>query len=459
LSSSSDPSRITAIVGATIIDGNGDHPVADGIILIEGKRIAALGDRSLEVPKAARTIHASGKYVIPGLMDANVHLVLDHWPLTMIRYEGRYDELALEAAQITLKSGVTTVFDTWGPRKYLAKARTAINAGHSIGSRVNLGGNIVGFGGPYSADFLPQAKDLLFDQFTARINAIWQEDVGPELVYMSPRQVAQRVREHAQKDIDFVKYAVTGHSPDRDEQYILFSPRVQAAIVSEAHKAGKTVQTHTTSGEGLYLAVEAGVDLLQHASTTPGSQAIPDETVSLIAQRRVPCALLANTTSALLWFREQARAAPFFKRYENTDLNDRALIEAGTVILLSTDGGVFSSDVMNSALWKKYVPPAEGLLCLGEGHFNWLLAVEQKGMKPMDALMAATRNIARAYKVDKDLGTLEQGKIADLLILDKDPLQSAANYRSITLVMKEGSIVDRDSLPDRKFLTATALAH
>ena len=256
-----------------------------------------------------------------------------------------------------------------------------------------------------------------------------------------------------------VRRVVTGHSPDHGEQHILFSPRVQAAIVNEAHKAGKTVQTHTTSGEGLYLAVEAGVDLMQHASTTPGPQAIPDETVSLIAERRVPCALLANTTSALSWYREQSQAAPFFKRYETTDRNDRALIEAGSVILLSTDGGIFSSDVMNSALWKKYVPPAEGLLRLGDGHFNWLLAVEQKGMKPMDALMAATRNIARAYKVDKDLGTLEQGKIADLLILDKDPLQGAANYRSITLVMKEGSIVDRDSLPTRKFLTATAPAH
>lgn len=458
MSSSFESGSTTAIVGATIVDGNGGKPLPDGVVLVQGKRIVALGDRTTDIPKNAKVIQAAGKYVIPGLMDANVHLVLDHWPLTLVRYEGRYDELAIEAAQLTLKSGVTTVFDTWGPRFYVAKARNEINSGKSVGSRIYLGGNIVGLGGPCSADFLAQARELLFDQFTDHINALWQEDVGPELVYLSPSQVAERIREHAQKDIDFVKYAVTGHTPDHGEQYILFSPRVQAAIVNEVHKAGKTVQTHTTTCEGLYLAVEAGVDLMQHASTTPGSQGIPEETVSLIAERRVPSALLANTNTALAWYREQARTVRFFKRYEITDINDRALIRAGAVILLSTDGGVFSSDVINSALWKRYIPPEEGLLCLGEGHFNWLLAVEQKGMKPMDALMAATRNIACAYQVDADLGTIEKGKIADLLILDKDPLQSAANYRSISLVMKEGSIVDRDALPTRKLLTRKALS-
>ena len=90
---------------------------------------------------------------------------------------------------------------------------------------------------------------------------------------------------------------------------------------------------------------------------------------------------------------------------------------------------------------------------LGEGHFYWLLAAEQLGMKPMDALLAATRNIARAYKVDKNLGTLEKGKIADLLILDKNPLASAENYRAISVVMKAGEVIDRSRLPTRRLLT------
>jgi imidazolonepropionase-like amidohydrolase len=75
-------------------------------------------------------------------------------------------------------------------------------------------------------------------------------------------------------------------------------------------------------------------------------------------------------------------------------------------------------------------------------------------MRPMDALMAATRNIARAYKVDSEIGTLEAGKRADLLVLERNPLEDAANYRSIRIVMKDGAVVRREALPLAPVLTA-----
>ena len=75
-------------------------------------------------------------------------------------------------------------------------------------------------------------------------------------------------------------------------------------------------------------------------------------------------------------------------------------VTSGVVLLLSTDGGLVSRETQGSSAWSSWVPPEESLLELGEGHFHWLLAVQQKGMKPMQALMAATRNIARAYKVE-----------------------------------------------------------
>jgi adenine deaminase len=127
--------------------------------------------------------------------------------------------------------------------------------------------------------------------------------------------------------------------------------------------------------------------------------------------------------------------------------------------LLSTDayiidrgslGGTPTIDINEEEALKR-----ENLELLGQGHFFWLKAANQKGMKPMDALMAATRNIAKAYKVDKDLGTLEKGKIADLLILDKNPLKSPENYRQIHLVMKEGQVVNREALPINSVLTMT----
>jgi imidazolonepropionase-like amidohydrolase len=122
-------------------------------------------------------------------------------------------------------------------------------------------------------------------------------------------------------------------------------------------------------------------------------------------------------------------------------------------LLLSTDGGLFSHNTMTSSSWGTWNPPLDNLMLLGEGHFHWLTAMQEKAMTPMAMLLAATRNVARAYQVDRDLGTLEPGKIADLLILDQDPLTSAQHYRSIRMIMKEGVIVDRDALPTTRLLT------
>jgi imidazolonepropionase-like amidohydrolase len=451
-------SKKLALVGGTLIDGNGGPPLANAAVIVGDKRILAITRSASEIPSDAERLDVRGTFVIPGLMDANVHLVLDYFPLTLVRYEDRYDELAIEAAQIALKYGVTTVFDTWGPRRYLIKARERIERGEALASRVFLAGNIVGFGGPLSDDFFSQGRASLFDEYTDRINAIWQEGVGPELMGWPPERVRAAVREHTQNGIDFVKLGVTGHKASTG-LYIQFSPRVQRAIVEEAHRAGMIAQTHTTSVEGLVLALDAGVDLLQHGNVT-GPEPVPEETLTRLTDLRTPCALLAHTEKAVAWYRDHARSAAgnraHYLMHEVADRNDRVIIRSGAVVLLSTDGGIFSSNTLNSAAWKSGVPPDQSLFLLGEGHFNWLLAVEQKGMKPMDALMAATRNIARAYKVDDRLGTLQAGKLADLVVLDANPLEAAANYRKIRMVMKEGGIVDRQQLPTARLLTADA---
>jgi imidazolonepropionase-like amidohydrolase len=445
--------EVLAIVGGTLIDGRGGKPINHGIVVVEGERISAVGPASTAIPATAKVISAAGKWVIPGLMDANVHLVSDIFPLTLARHEGRYADLAIEAAQVTLRNGVTTVFDSWGPREPLIEARVAIASGRAVGSRIYLAGNMLGFGGPYSSDFFPQARETVFGGFADRVDALWEQGVGPALLWMPPNEVRQTLREYLQKGIDFVSYSVTAHRGD-GLSFILFSPRVQQAIVDEAHRAGVIVQSRTTSAESLHLALTAGVDVLQYCDATV-KQPIPAEIISDIVRRRTPCAILPNTSKALAWY-AQAVQLPALKRYrEVSDVNDRALLRAGAVILLSTDSGVVSADTAKSAMWAAMGEPAEeSLMTLGEGHFNWFQAMEQKGMRPMDAVLAATRNIAQAFRVDADVGTLEPGKLADLVILDADPLASAANYRRIDLVMKAGRVIDRNALPVRRLLTA-----
>jgi predicted amidohydrolase YtcJ len=99
------------------------------------------------------------------------------------------------------------------------------------------------------------------------------------------------------------------------------------------------------------------------------------------------------------------------------------------------------------------VPGEDGLIDIEAGHFAWFMAMEEKGCASMEMLRAATRNIAMAYGQGGDLGTLQPGKIADLLILDRNPLARAVNYRSIDKIIKDGKVIDREALPTNPILT------
>ena len=443
---------IIAILGATLIDGNGGSPSSDAVILIQGTRILAIGGREMPVPSQARIIDASGKYVIPGLMDANVHLFFACSPDALVRYEGRYGDVIREAAQIALKNGLTTVFDTWGPRRALTRIRDQISRGDIPGSRIFLAGNIIGLGGPTSEDFFPLARTVLSRSVADTIDARWEQGVGSDLLWRTPEEVRARVRAYIQSgQQDFVKYAGSGHG---HVQYICFSEQVQRAIVEEGHRAGLTVQSHTTTPESLRLAIEAGVDLLQHPDLT-GPASMPERTLASLVERDIPCAALLVTRRFLAWSDDHLpEAVRTFNRYK--DENDARLINAGARILLTTDSGVLPDEAVGHPLLGSFVAAEDSPLWLGRSHFLWLEAAEQLGMDPMDALLAATRNIARAYRVDEHLGTLEEGKSADLLILERNPLEAAANYRGIHLVMKEGRVIDRDGLPTQPILTSLA---
>jgi adenine deaminase len=121
--------------------------------------------------------------------------------------------------------------------------------------------------------------------------------------------------------------------------------------------------------------------------------------------------------------------------------------------MLANDGAIFAPERASAQNKNWTTPGADSLIDLATGHFAWLDAMEEKGCSPMQMLHAASRNIAIAYGKSRDLGTLEVGKIADLLILARNPLEAAANYRTIESVIKDGAIVDRNALPLTPILT------
>lgn len=433
-----------AIVGGTVIDGRGGAPVGPGVVLSVDGRVAAVGvEGDVPVPPDATVVDAAGKYVVPGLMDANLHLFLNIDLETLIKHEGRYHDIVLEAAQIALKSGQTTVFDTWGPRQALARAREMINRGEAPGSRIYLAGNIIGFDGPLSADFRGQAAQHVSKAFASRTNETWEQGTGRALLWMPPDSVRRVIREYAGKGVDFLKYGASGHV---EMSFVSFSPAVQRAIVEEGRRAGMTVQTHTTSVESFSMAVEAGVDIITHCGISGPTHHLPVEYIRKMVERGVACSVLPITQRRLDALEREAPDGTLTPYMRVAKVNHRRLIEAGATLLVSTDAGI-ENPVLRAESETLAADTVDPRVKLGEGHFNAMVALEELGMDPMEILKSATSHVARAYRVDEELGTLEPGKAADMVVLDANPLESARNYRRIHAVIKGGAIVDRDALP------------
>ena len=436
--------QTVAVTGATVIDPLADAPLTNGVVVMENGRITAVGAAdAVDVPAGTEIIDARGKYVIPGLMDANLHLYLNLDLETLIKYEGRYHEIVLEAAQLTLKTGQTTVFDTWGPLGALAKARDMIDAGEAPGSRIYFAGNIIGFDGPLSRDFRGEAAAHVSKAFTNRTNEAWENGTGRDLMWMTPDSVRAEIREYTGTGVDFLKYGSSSHV---EMYFISFSERVQHVIVEEGHRAVMTVQTHTTSVESLDMAIEAGVDIITHGDISGPVVPIPMETIRKLVERDIAVSVLPITQRRLEALQEHNPDGTLTPYMAIGRENQARMIEAGVSMLLSTDAGI-KHPVLLAESPTIASDTVDQRTKLGEGHFNALAALEELGMAPMEILRSATSHIARAYEMEDDIGSLQPGMVADLVILDANPLETARHYRSIHAVIKDGRRVNLDALP------------
>ena len=143
----SQKSNTIAIVGVTLIDGNGGPAIKNATVVISGQRIISVGPgKSIRIPNSAKVINGSGKILIPGFVDTNVHISLGGSMESNVRYQDQRFGITLEGAQMHLKYGVTTIRDSYGIMKPLLDVRDAINRGDEIGPRMYVAGNIVGWG-------------------------------------------------------------------------------------------------------------------------------------------------------------------------------------------------------------------------------------------------------------------------------------------------------------------------
>jgi imidazolonepropionase-like amidohydrolase len=461
--------RITAISGATLIDGNGGSPITDSVVLIRGTKVSATGKRtSVAIPPGATVIEAAGRYLIPGLIDTNVHLSLyggqrDRYE-SLVRYYPREADLVLQAAQIDLKHGITTVRDSYGMLVPLTQTRDRITRGEAIGARILAAGNIVGWGGPYSITFsLTPQKDLTL--FQEQMNDAIAQGAGEELKDMTPAELRVAINRYLDKSPDFLKFGGTSHFSQ--PTFIGFSPEAQRVMVDETHKRGRSAETHSTTIEGLRLSIEAGIDLIQHPEVlTP--REMPDDLARVIRDRRIVCSMLVSTITGEPWTKHvkakedakkkiaeadkkrgdrplttgelRQRATDLGNDLETRRANAQKLIRAGCIVTPGTDSYWAAAPELSRE------PKAE----TQDHGMGTILAIEglvELGMTPAQAITAGTKNGALACKRATEFGTIEEGKLADLVLLDADPLADIHNIRKVRTVFKEGRQIDIDKLP------------
>ncbi|MBT7690461.1 MAG: amidohydrolase family protein [Gemmatimonadales bacterium] len=466
-----------AIVGATIIDGNGGPPLANGTIVLTGNRISAVGPSgSVDVPDGAQVIDGRGKFVTPGFIDSNVHLSLYGAGETIVRYEDRNADLTLESAQLQLKNGFTTVRDSYGSLLPLMEVRDAIARGEVVGPRMLVAGNIVGGGGPYSITFsLVRGTGLTL--FQEQFNDFITQGSGEEWMEMEPEDLRVAVNDYLDLGPDFIKFGGTSHFSN--PIMIGFSPRAQEVMVEETHRRGLVAETHSTSPEGLRLSVEAGIDLIQHPEVLPS--VMSDALAEDIARRGTICAMLSNTLTGEPWERhlkqqadraeseaeeeeeedagqERARTSAELRAEargsgEGMDIrrqNAEKLIATGCVTTIGTD------NYLGTAPEFRRDPTKALSQSFGTGSVLATEGLVELGMTPMEAIVAVTKNGAMACLMLDELGTLEEGKFADVVILGADPLEDIRNIRVIETVIRDGTIVDLGALPNQRIFSNPA---
>jgi imidazolonepropionase-like amidohydrolase len=460
MAAAAPPSPDLAVTDVTVIDGTGAAARPGMTVVVHDGRISSVS--RARAPAGAVTIDGRGRFLVPGFVDSNAHLTVYGQPArrdTSAKYGDRNEELALEVAQRSLKAGVTTLVDSYGVLPPSIAVRDRIERGEAVGARLLVAGNIIGWGGPFSLTFsLTKESDLSF--FQEKWNDLLAQDAGEELMDMTPDELRVAMNHYLDKGVDVVKYGGTSHF--LRPSLIGFSPEQQRVIVEETHKRGKAAQVHSTSPEGLRLSVEAGIDLIQHPELA--SRDLPDALVALIVARKTFCGMRPNfftgeprrrhlaqraaVEAAQAKLAPPATGAERWRRIEalgeTEDIqwrNARRLIAAGCPVTVATDSFLGDAPEFRRVPKGDEAEPGSGTIRAIEG-------LVELGMTPMQAIVAGTRNGARAALRGDAFGTIEPGKSADLVLLDADPLADIHNIEKVHAVIARGRLVDRARLPE-----------
>lgn len=403
---------IRVLTGATLIDGTGAAPVADAVIVIDGERIAAAGPRQgLAWPGDAEIVDVRGKTIIPGLIDAHDHMASRGYALaTRFGLDEPASTAHLRTARAlaeALGMGYTTIRDGGGLD---AGFKLAIEQGLIPGPRLVLGIQIISPTGGIGDRVSPSGHTCC---------AVY-DPLLPNCVGNGPDEVRDVVRTMVRAGADVIKTATTGGASSRaghGPRDAAFSLLEMQALVTESHALGRRVMCHALGGPGLSTALVAGVDSVEHGCYL-------DEEPELMARMAAQGTFFVPTLTVYVYHRESASPhvrARAIELYPHHVASVRRALELGVPIAAGTDAG-------------------------GHGHPKNALELQylvEAGLKPMQALQAATQWAARCLGLERELGTLEKGRLADLVVVDGNPLDDVKillDPARIALVLKGGAV-------------------
>ena len=411
--------KTMVIRNGTLIDGTGEPASQNDAVVIEGNRFASVGalppGLNLEDSGKYEVIDAEGKWIMPGLIDGHCHLSFGFPAVSSLKYpSGRgtvspgFNAIrAARNAQTVLRSGVTSISIPGGTWFIEVGLRDAINAGLVEGPRIFTAGRfIVTYGsiGDYEPSWVGTPEHLL---------GVLANDVNDMIT---------EVRRQTKHGVDFVKLAdsVWGDNQTMSKEEI-------AAVVDEAHRRNSRVAIHSRGAGSTKAAAEAGVDWIMHADLATEAELWA---VAEAGVRVMPT--MTFLFEAISIGQEKGRSQ------EEIDIIRRNAESAVKVLETARNFGVkvmAGTDSGNSPV-----------MPYGELHANEAeVMVKYGGYTPMEAIVANTRENAYAVGLEGELGTIESGKLADLLILDADPLADISilqGGRHLEAVIKDGRRID-----------------
>lgn len=427
------PARATlAIVGGMLIDGHEGAPINHAVVLIDGNTIVAVGSRdTLRVPAGARIIDARGMTILPGLIDAHVHLdMLGHtsYPRWHKLYSKRYPEIMEIASRQLIFQGVTSAADLWGDPQALIVTRKKIDSGQIPGPRMKMSMGLIANWGAGSAG----------------ASTAGRVDVPMTMQARTPEEARDAALKAIANGADFIKV----HNGLSGEQL--------AAVAAEAQRRGMWITGHVDDRANLLARIRNGQHAIEHLGLSSGGSPTihPDVVQGLIDHRTyvVPTLIQSKIqTTTLEWpdWIDNPRArlttpvefwgevrqslehperlvyfgnAARVRSMAEQGAKLRQLYDAGVRLLVGTDSGTpfnFHTD----ALWRE------------------MDLMVHYGIPPMEVLAMATRRNAEYMRMGDKVGTITAGRLADVIVVDGNPLLGMRDLRNVVAVVKDGKVL------------------